>query len=110
MGGLNDHRHQPRSWYAWAEAEFIIESEPVNPFVVHRVWRKFPMTQAHAILWEAGVKLDISEFQGCLQPEEFLDWVIIVEEDLDFKWLFDEQLISLVVHELWGKVAVGGNN
>jgi isopentenyldiphosphate isomerase len=36
----------------------------------------------------------------------FLDWVIIVEEVLDFKWLSDEQLISLVVHALWGKFAV----
>jgi hypothetical protein len=30
------------------------------------------MTQAYAIPWEADVKLDILEFQGCLQPEEFI--------------------------------------
>ena len=32
-----------------------------------------------------GFKLDIPEFKGCLQPEEFLDWVAAVEEVMQFK-------------------------
>ena len=35
--------------------------------------------------WESGFKLDIPEFKGCLQPEEFLDWIAAVEEILEFK-------------------------
>ena len=31
-----------------------------------------PPVQAHATRWENGFELDIPEFQGCLQPKEFL--------------------------------------
>jgi hypothetical protein len=60
------HGHDTRRW----KVRFI-ESEPVNPFVV------YPMTQAHPIQWEVEFKLDIPEFQGCLQLEEFLDWMVL---------------------------------
>jgi hypothetical protein len=68
MGGLNVCRCQPRSRYARVEDKFIVESEPVNSFA--RAQKKFPTAQAHAILQEAGVKLDTMGFQGCLQPKE----------------------------------------
>jgi hypothetical protein len=48
------------------------------------------MEQTHANQWEASFKLDILEFQGCLQPEEFIDWVAVVEEVLDFKEVPDD--------------------
>jgi hypothetical protein len=35
--------------------------------------------------WEFGFKLDIPEFNGGLQPEEFLDWIAAVEEVFDFE-------------------------
>jgi hypothetical protein len=41
--------------------------------------------QAHANMWENGFKLDISEFQGGLQPEEFMDWVAAIGEVIHFK-------------------------
>lgn len=35
--------------------------------------------------WEFGFKLDLPEFTGGLQPEEFLDWINTTEELLEFK-------------------------
>ncbi|PKI23732.1 hypothetical protein CRG98_049268, partial [Punica granatum] len=35
--------------------------------------------------WETGLRTDISEFQGGLQSEEFLDWLATVEKVLEFK-------------------------
>jgi hypothetical protein len=72
MGGLNIHCCQLRPWYARVEEKFIVESELVNPFTGRGVSRKFPTAQAHAILQEAGVKLDTTCFQGFLQPKESL--------------------------------------
>jgi hypothetical protein len=46
--------------------------------------------QAHANQWGNIFKLNIPEFQGDLQPEEFIDWVLVVEEVFEFNWVFDE--------------------
>ena len=40
--------------------------------------------QAHANQWENRLKLNILEFQGDLEPEEFLDWVLAIEEVFEF--------------------------
>ena len=70
MGGLNVRRYQLRPRYTRVENKFIVESELVNLFARRRVSRKFPTAQAHAILQEASIKLDITGFQGCVQPKE----------------------------------------
>lgn len=49
-GGPNGRLCQPRPWYVEAEGKFIVESELVNLFAGRRVWRKFPTTQAHAVM------------------------------------------------------------
>jgi hypothetical protein len=46
--------------------------------------------QAHANQWGNGFKLNISEFQGNLQPEEILDWVLAIEEVFEFNEVPDE--------------------
>jgi len=45
----------------------------------------------------------LTKFQGCLRPEEFLDWVAPVEEVLDFKEVFDDRRVSLVATKLVGR-------
>jgi hypothetical protein len=52
------------------ETNLSFKSEFINPLIGHEARRKFPTTQVHTILWEVGVKLDISGFQGYLQPKE----------------------------------------
>jgi hypothetical protein len=56
-----------------------------NPFAERRVHKHQPLVQAQANRWEFGFKLDIPEFNGGLQPEEFLDWIAAVEEVFDFE-------------------------
>jgi hypothetical protein len=50
-------------------------------------------------------KLNILEFHRKFQPEEFLDWVLAVEEVFEFNGVVDKQRVSLMVHTFWGKVA-----
>ena len=59
--------------------------ESTNPFTERWTQGRRPPAQAHANRWESRFKLDIPEFSGGMQPEEFLDWVAAVEEILDFK-------------------------
>jgi hypothetical protein len=56
-----------------------------NPFAERRTQGRQHHVQAHATRWVDGFKLYIPEFQGDLQPEELMDWVVAVGEVLDFK-------------------------
>ena len=47
--------------------------------------------------WEAGMRTEILEFHGTLQPEKFLDWLATVEEVLEFKGVPKNQRVPLVV-------------
>jgi hypothetical protein len=60
--------------------------------------------QAHANKRVNGFELNISEFQGDLQPKEFLNWVLGIEEVLEFKMVFDERRVSLVVRTFQERV------
>ena len=65
-----------------------------------------PLAQAHANRWESGFKLDIPEFSGGMQPMEFLDWVVAVEEILNFKRVPEDRRVSLVATKFRGRAAV----
>jgi hypothetical protein len=39
---------------------------------------------------ENGFKLNILEFQGDLEPEKFLDWMLAVEEVFEFNGVPDK--------------------
>jgi hypothetical protein len=56
--------------------------------------------QAHATWWVDGFKLNIPEFQWDLQPKEFMDLVVAVEEVLDFKEVPEDRRVSLVTTKL----------
>ena len=45
--------------------------------------------------WEMGMRTEIPEFHGSLQPEELLDWLATVEEILDFKNVPDDKQTKL---------------
>lgn len=59
-----------------------------------------PKVQAKSALWDVGFKLDIPEFNDCMQPEEFVDWVAIVEETMEFKGDALKDRVPLVVTKL----------
>ncbi|KAL5799431.1 hypothetical protein ACOSQ4_032315 [Xanthoceras sorbifolium] len=46
--------------------------------------------------WESGMRTEIPEFQSNLLPEEFLDWLGVVEEILNFKNMPANARVALV--------------
>jgi hypothetical protein len=68
-----------------------MENEDGNPFVERGVHGHQPLVQAQANWRESGFKLNIPEFNGGLQPEEFLDWIAAVEEVLEFKGVLEDR-------------------
>jgi hypothetical protein len=72
MGGHNECHHQPPPHVSEEEDEHDNEYKSGIPSVERGMQGRQPLAQAHATRWENGFKLDIPEFQGCLQPEEFL--------------------------------------
>jgi hypothetical protein len=97
------HRTPPRQVEEEDEDDYGYES--TNPFAECRTQGRQPPAQAHANRWESGFKLDIPEFSGGVQPEEFLDWVAAVEEILDFKRVPKDRRVSLVATKFWGRAA-----
>ncbi|KAL5799320.1 hypothetical protein ACOSQ4_032204 [Xanthoceras sorbifolium] len=55
--------------------------------------------------WESGMRIAVSEFQGSMQPEEFLEWIGIVEEILEFKRVPEREKVALVATRLRGRAA-----
>ena len=50
--------------------------------------------------WETGMRTEIPEFHGSLQPEEFLDCLATVEEILDFKGVPENKRVPLIATRL----------
>ena len=73
-----------------------MEDENGNPFVEHGVHGHQPLVQAHGNRWESSFKLDILKFNMGLQLEEFLDWIVAVEEVFEFKGVPEDRRVSLV--------------
>jgi hypothetical protein len=48
-------------------------------------------------------ELNILKFDGDLEPKEFLDWVLVVEEVIEFNGVLDEKRVSLVVRTFRGR-------
>ena len=82
--GWNRRRHIPSS-YELEEEDAHVEDEDENPFAELGVHGHQPLEQAQANRWESSFKLNISEFNGGLQPKKLLDWIAVVKEVLEFK-------------------------
>ena len=61
-----------------------------NLFTKRRTHGRQHFAQAHANRWVSRFELNIPEFNGDLEPEEFLDWVLATEEVLEFNRMPDE--------------------
>lgn len=55
--------------------------------------------------WESAFRMDIPEFHGNVNAEEFLDWIMAVEEVLDFKAVPDARRAPLVTTRFRGRAA-----
>jgi hypothetical protein len=80
-----DRRRHIPSPHESEEEDARMEDENGNPFVERRVHKHQTLVRAQANWWESYFQLNIPEFNGGLQPEEFLDWIAAVEKVLEFK-------------------------
>ena len=87
------------------EVDYNVKDEMENLFAGHRRRREKPLVSYNSNIWESGFKSDIPEFKGCLQLEEFLDWVAAVEEILEFKEVPQDKRVSLVANKFRGRAA-----
>ncbi|XP_058184843.1 uncharacterized protein LOC131302299 [Rhododendron vialii] len=88
------------------EEERSAAEDEENPFardLARRRDRRPTDTGSHR--WEAGLKIDLPEFHGTLQPEEFLDWLFSIEEILEFKEVPENKRVPLVATRFRGRAA-----
>lgn len=86
------------------------EEDEENPFGVrpaqqHRQLAPLDPCGIDNRRWEAGFKLDLSEFHDSLRPEELLDLISSVEELLTFKQVHDEMRVPLVATRFKGQAS-----
>ncbi|CAA7058263.1 unnamed protein product [Microthlaspi erraticum] len=55
--------------------------------------------------WEYSFKVDIPEFHGGVRGDELVDWIVSVEEVLDFKQVPDDRRVPLVAMRFRGHTA-----
>nr|XP_043630172.1 uncharacterized protein LOC122601481 [Erigeron canadensis] len=56
--------------------------------------------------WESGIRTSIPEFGGdTLNPENFIDWLAVVEEVFEFKGVPDDKKVSLITTRLCGRAS-----
>jgi hypothetical protein len=72
MSGHNERHHRPPPHISEEEDEYDNGYKFGIPYAELQTQGHRSLTQAQATWWENGFKLEILEFQGCLQPEEFL--------------------------------------
>ena len=56
-------------------------------------------------MWESSMHIEVPEFQGSLQPEEFIDWLCTTKEVMEFKGVPEEMNVPLIATRLWGRAA-----
>ncbi|CAA7012879.1 unnamed protein product [Microthlaspi erraticum] len=104
--------HQPPEFQRRREPVFDEEEEDDvyddNPFARPRERHPPDVADAPRVdnrRWESGFRLDLPEFTGGLQPDEFLDWISTTEELLTFKEVPDEMRVPLVATRFRGRAS-----
>ncbi|KFK41880.1 hypothetical protein AALP_AA2G183700 [Arabis alpina] len=87
-----------------------VESEDdVNPFAGYRSRRGDNESDMYKERndrhWESGFKVEIPEFHGSVRGEELLDWLVAVEEAMEFKQVPGYRKVALVATKFRGKAA-----
>ena len=83
-------------------------AEHVNPFAPlnDRVLAQDNIRGAAAVVpWETGFKTEIPEFHGNSSAEELLDWIVTVEEILEFKRAPMERCVPLLTMRFRNRAA-----
>ncbi|GKV43369.1 hypothetical protein SLEP1_g50669 [Rubroshorea leprosula] len=65
---------------------------------VHR--RQRPQQNAAPKSTDLGIKIDIPDFEGRFQPDEFIDWLHTVERVFELKDILDDKRVKLITIKL----------
>lgn len=97
-------RHRRRS----QEGSDEDSGEDDNPFAKDRP-RRHGGGDVHQereyLRWESSFKVEIPEFHGGVRGEDLLDWLVAVEEAMEFKQVPDGRKVALVATKFRGKAA-----
>lgn len=74
-----------------------------NPFAP--IAPRYDRRQMEGTRWENGIKVDLPEFHGSMDPDAFLDWLIAVEEVLEYKNVPSDRKVPLVCTRLRDRAA-----
>lgn len=83
--------HPSNQCFVEGEDLDYVEDEDDNPVATNRPRRGRPMVRAHSRQWVSNFKLERIDFNGCVQPDDFLALITMVEE-VTSEWLFRIQL------------------
>ncbi|XP_057504808.1 uncharacterized protein LOC130788284 [Actinidia eriantha] len=92
----------PNPRFVEEEEDVVNDEEVGNPFARDLPRGRRPV-QTVSRWWEVGLKIDIPEFKGGSQAEEFLGWLFAVEKVLDFKDVPEDKRVALVATWFWGR-------
>ncbi|XP_020683447.1 uncharacterized protein LOC110100337 [Dendrobium catenatum] len=87
------------------EAENHQEEEEVNPFHQDSSSEEGDSRRRHRPVRptfrdDGGIKIDLPEFEGRLDPDEFLNWIHTVERVIEFKEVAADRIVKLVAIKL----------
>ncbi|PKU87302.1 RNA-directed DNA polymerase [Dendrobium catenatum] len=71
-----------------------------------RYLRREPRRSTH----DYGIRLDLPEFEGRLDPDEFINWLHTIERILDYKEIPQERIVKLVAIKLKGNASLWWEN
>ena len=94
----NRHYHPRNDDEPAKDAEIDIHSNFSNPIGQPRggVPRQVPSPPRGEPKWESNFKIELPEFYGSLNCEEFMDWLNQVERIFDFHEVPDSKKVKLI--------------
>lgn len=104
--GYDRDRDRERGQPVFDDDSTDVEENPFAEEEQHRQQRGFRHHRDREDRrWEMGFKLELPEFHGGVRGEELLDWLVAVQEMLEFKRVQEERKVALVATKFRGKAA-----
>ncbi|XP_013751647.1 uncharacterized protein LOC106454008 [Brassica napus] len=100
----NDDEEDDENVNLFAAAAAAHDANPFAPLCNNRVVAPANV-QAEDVPWERGFKTEIPEFHGNASAEELLDWLVTVEEILEFKQVPMERCVPVLSMRFRGRAA-----
>ncbi|GKV50482.1 hypothetical protein SLEP1_g57184 [Rubroshorea leprosula] len=77
-----------------------LEANNESSSSIERVCHRHPQQNVAPKSTDLGIKIDIPDFEGCLQQDEFIDWLHTVERVFELKDILDDKHVKLVAIKL----------